>query len=201
MEATQNMFDLISRRFQSGNKSPEAIFFRQHTSFFENQTHSADLIELWLEHEIELREEHHIKPSAFNHLKYSSVWTRVEAKWDIIKQQAQVFNLYPNVPIPELIRRFKTGTLSNTQNSKNSSYPSSTSTYQPFRRGNGEQGSRTPRCIGCGAKGHTLAGHKYAEHGGFPMGEDVRSRSHHSHSSEDPALHLLEHLRKMQEEL
>ncbi|KAJ3771351.1 hypothetical protein FB446DRAFT_704707 [Lentinula raphanica] len=112
IEATQNMFNLISSCFQSGKKSPEAIYFKQHTSFFENQTNSADLTGLWLEHEIELREEHHIKPSAYNPLKYSSIWTRVKAKWDTIRQQAKLLDLDPHIPIPELIRHFNAGILS-----------------------------------------------------------------------------------------
>ncbi|KAJ3772330.1 hypothetical protein FB446DRAFT_703957 [Lentinula raphanica] len=176
IEATQNMFNLISSCFRSGEKSPEAIYFKQwHMSFFENQTNSADLTGLWLEHEIELCEEHHIKPSAYNPLKYSSIWTCVEAKWDTIRQQARLLDLDSHIPIPELICCFNAGILS---------YPSFSSTFHnpfsklsPFSQNSWENDDSEeelvnllpsiPCCIGCRAVGHTLAGHKYAEHRGL----------------------------------
>ncbi|KAH7876395.1 uncharacterized protein C8R40DRAFT_1185322 [Lentinula edodes] len=158
LEATANFFVYQSLLYAEGDEANEPQFYRKHFGFFENQTDSVKLFDLWKDIELELRQKHQSKKTHFDLFDYRTEWSRVKSRLDSLDTSSS-----SNSSQPQSNRRSHIPNFRSTKIAAHDTPPTTSSNSFPL--GNKEKASREPCCIICGGVGHTFFAHSDSTHG------------------------------------
>lgn len=156
MEATANTANFYlfhTKLYREGDEANDPQFYKKHFGFFENQTDSVKLFDLWKDIELELRLKHQSKKTAFDLFDYRTEWGRVKSRSDAVEAP-------PSNISSSSTRRSR---FSKPTKPLHDNPPASSSNSFPI--GNKDKASREPCCIICGGIGHTFFGHSNSLHG------------------------------------